>query len=80
MQHILPEHRYPMHVSDSMLAQAAAARAFQIHPEGYPSAGPSVVTATRVQVVSLVLRTPSKAQYFAPEPTLFCIVHGMSDA
>ena len=25
MQHILPEHRYPMHMSDSMLAQPAAA-------------------------------------------------------
>jgi hypothetical protein len=25
MQHILPEHRYPMHVADGMLAQPAAA-------------------------------------------------------
>ena len=25
MQHILPEHRYPMHVADSMMAQPAAA-------------------------------------------------------
>ena len=25
MKHILPEHRYPMHVADSMMAQPAAA-------------------------------------------------------
>ena len=84
MQHILPEHRYPMHVADSMMAQAAAGsscpRAFQIHPEGYPSADPSGVTATCVQVTASVLRNPFQSQHFAPELTLFCIVLSKSDA